>query len=270
MTHPTDPLHEPMRLLRETSLPAGFEERLAERLALAHQEHVERQPLERQGVVRPHRFVGHRRTLLLLAAVALPAAAFASGGWLLEHRQSSTTPQTEAPLEAKPLPKFTQKPLSLPAPVIPPQLPAVEEPSVTEQSGLREPARSTSESKSLVGQDSKRDQDSNRDQSTRNQDSKRAGVSPANTPTTQTPAKIESLEISVPRAERAKGNAMRGTEKPPSGSLGLRRSSEPGTGRSSVEREHSSAQRESAGQQRGSDAAQQARERVQARERKGQ
>lgn len=259
MTHPTDPLHEPLRLLRETRLPVGFEERLAERLAIAHQEQV-----ERQGVVRPHRFGGHRRTLLLLAAIALPAAAFASGGWLLEHRQTSTAPQIEAPREAKPLPKITQKPLSLPAPVIPPQLPA------PEQSGLREPVRSTSESKSLVSQDSKRAQDSKRDQSTRNQDSKRASVSPANTPTTQTPAKIESLEISIPRAEQAKANATRGTEKSPSSSLGLRRSSEQGTGRSSVEREHSSAQRESAGQQRGNDAAQQARERVQARERKGQ
>ncbi|HMA92891.1 MAG TPA: hypothetical protein VKP30_09400, partial [Polyangiaceae bacterium] len=87
MTHPTDPLHEPLRLLRETSLPAGFEECLAERLALAQREGV-----ERQGVVRHHRFGRHRRTLLLLAAIALPAAAFASGGWLLDHRRTATAP----------------------------------------------------------------------------------------------------------------------------------------------------------------------------------
>lgn len=260
MTHPTDPLHEPLRLLRETSLPAGFEERLAERLASTH----------REALAKPHRFGGHRRALLLLAAVALPAAAFASGGWLLEQRRASSTTVSETPREAKSLSKITRKPLVVQAPVSPPSLPAVQERSVSEQpQGAREPARVVpTEPKSRTTQEPERSSALPANIPPREAATREAPTGKA--PTSETPAKIESLELSIPRGEKASESAGRSVEKPTSDSLRLRESSDRGASRSGTERDRSGTQRERAGEHRGSDAAQQARERVQARERKGQ
>lgn len=269
MIHPTDPLHEPLRLLRQTSLPAGFEERLADRLARAH----------REDLAKPHRFGGPRRTILLLAAVALPAAAFASGGWLLEQRRASTTPTSEVSREAKSLPKITSKPFALQVPVTSPPLPAVQELSVSEQlTHSREPTHAAS-----TAPNSRATQATERSRAVASrpaQESERSNTAPtvaagreaptSKAPTLEAPARIESLELSIPRGEKAGDSAGRDVDKPTSDSLRLRESTDRGASQSNVERDRSGAQRERAGERRGSDAAQQARERVQARERKGQ
>jgi hypothetical protein len=264
MTQPTDPLHEPLRLLRETRLPTGFEERLAERLARA----------QREPPAIPRRSGGRRRALLLLAAIALPAAAYASGAWLLEHRRASITRVSDKHREAKALPNVNSKTSALPASENPP-LAAVQEHSASEQPAHSRPsahlAPTTPKSRTSQATQHSNAAPSRAAQESKRSDSTSAVAAESEAPSggdapRETPAKIEALELSVPRGEEANDSA----HQPTSDTLRLRESSVPSTSRSSANREYSGAQRERASERRGSDAAQQARERVQARERKGQ
>jgi hypothetical protein len=237
MTSANDPLHEPLRLLRETSLPAGFEERLAERLAAAQQ----------QGSV--VRFPGRKRVLLLVAAIALPAAA-AAGGYYVQHRSTVTSPVgTPKPLEAKPFEHLPKTGFTVTVPRTPPSPTAIE---VSPAPRSQEPSRpSISDPKAEERKNDKPEPE-------------RAVSTP---PAVMAP-RIEALDPFASRSATSKRSASspRGAEV----GKDLRKAAERGESRSGDDSARASRRDANSNLDRGNDAAQQARERVQARERKGQ
>jgi hypothetical protein len=263
MTHAPNNL-EDLRLLREARLPSGFEERLRERLVAAASE----KKVLRFGPRRRH------HGLLLLAAIALPVAAFAAGGVLIAQRFAD--------------------PVKPPASSV-----GVTQPTAVKQRAVGLPvgrsARVSSETKTeeRVGQEPQRDENARgstvkivapsrvdvapaKVESPRAQPLKveRVKAEPERTETVPAtvesePAQIESLELSLPtqRDATSRAAATSGSTK----DSALRGAAEKGqANRVGADSDGSTQSRSRAGERQGSDAASQAKERVQARERKGQ
>jgi hypothetical protein len=239
MTTEHDPLEEPLRLLRETSLAADFEERLAERLTTAH----------RQGVAPVFRLPSRKRTWLLIAAIALPAAAAASGYWV-ERRFATSAPNGNAKqVEAKPLGHLPKAAFTGNVRGATPAVPAIEE--------LRAPrAREASRPHGVAPNTEK-------PRATRAETAK-----PTPAPQTNEGPRIEALDPFVSKSAASKPSAS--LQKSVDVSENLRKATDQGAARTGDARVRDSQRERNANENRGNDAAQQARERVQARERKGQ
>lgn len=235
MTSAHDPLHEPLRLLREASLPTGFEERLAERLAAVPQ---------RGNVVR---FPGRKRVLLLVAAIAIPALAAAAGRYYVQRR-SSAAPSEGAPkqVEAKPLGHLPKTGFTVTIPRTEPAMPAIEKLPAPRSQEPSRPSKSAPKA-----------------------EERQHGSEPekvVSPPAVNAAPRIEALDPFEAKSTTSKQSAA--TPKGADVSESLRKATEQGSSRSSDDSARGS--RRDANENRGSDAAQQARERVQARERKGQ
>lgn len=237
MTSAHDPLHEPLRLLREASLPTGFEERLAERLATA----------QRQGKV--VRFPVRKRVLLLVAAIAIPALAAAGAGGYYVQRRSSAASSESAPkqVEAKPLGHLPKTGLTVTVPRTEPAMPAIEKLSVPRSQAPSRPSNL----------------DPKAEERRPNGPEPEKVVSP---PAADAAPRIEALDPFVAKSTTSQQSAA--TPKAANVSESLRKVTEQGSSRSSDDSARGS--RRDANENRGNDSAQQARERVQARERKGQ
>jgi hypothetical protein len=243
MTPAHDPLHEPLRLLREARLPAGFEERLAERLAAI-------QP--RSNLVR---LPGRKRILLLVAAIALPALAAAAGAYYVQRRSSAALPVTSAEkaptqVEVKqvdhPLPKAG---LTATVPPAEPTASDEEKRSAPRSQKSSRPSNVAPKTESLQPNQPKTEQ---------------ATLPP---PANAAP-RIEALDPFASQSITSKQPAAkpRGAEV----SEHLRKAAEQGAARTREDSTRGSRRDAQVNENRGNDAAQQARERVQARERKGQ
>lgn len=248
---------EDLRLLREAPLPSGFEERLRVRLAAAAAE----QRVTPMGSRR--RYHG----LLLLAAIALPVAAFAAGGVMIAQRFSESPKPAATAVETKSVPVTAKRPGSLP-----PRSPAIAPSVAPAPRSEDEPKKATEGRGSALKADGKAQVGS----------APRGGL-PAKSEVTEVvptkveavpptvesgPAKIESLDLTLP--------ARRGSTTHEPSSSGAAKSSElrgatvkGNINRVGAEGAASGQNREQAGERRGNDAAAQAKERVQARERKG-
>jgi hypothetical protein len=238
MTSAHDPLHEPLRLLREASLPAGFEERLAEHLAAAQQ---------RGNVVR---FPGRKGALLLVAAIAMPALAAAAGGYYMQRRASATSSESvPQQVEARPLGHLPKTGFTVTVPRTEPAMPAIERLSAPRS---QEPSRP---SNSAPKAEERRP----------NGPEPEMVVSP---PAANAAPRIEALDPFVANSTTSKQSAA--TPKAADGSESLRKATEQGAARTTDDSARGSRRDANANENRGNDAAQQARERVQARERKGQ
>jgi hypothetical protein len=259
MTDVRDSLQDQLRSLREARLPDGFEEKLELRLAAAERELHESAP-------QPWKL---RRGLFLLAAIAVPTAAFAAGSWWMVHSLHkpavavSSAPPIESltPAEHNPRTALTQ-PAALPTETAnppTPAAPAIEKPSlahtVRPHVGVNR--------KSAVAKAVTEAEQSAQTAAARRGPVQIESLEPA---TERKPAKIESLE---PAARASSG----GNEQPASR---LERSSASQSLRSSTARSTlgsstgNAERRGAAAERRDNESAQQARERVQLRERKGQ
>lgn len=244
MTSELDPLDEPLRLLRETSLTAGFEERLAERLSGA----------KPQAAASVLRWPGRRRTWLLLAAVALSAtAAAATRYWFpyLSATNSAARSPTSSiqPRLAKPLGPLPNAGIASGV-----QMAVPAAPTMTERPPIR--TRGSTRSREPVSKLEARDPTLPRPNQTR-------------TPPQSTPSpNIESLDVFVPRSSKSPSSMALPSDGNASDSL--RRATARSASQSSNESARGQERDIHSGQNRGSESAGQARERVQARERKGQ
>jgi hypothetical protein len=252
MTYATDSLAQPLRLLREASLRPGFEERLAERLSAVASE---------RKVLRTSRWK-NKRGLLLLAAIALPTGALAARGWF-EGKHSDATVSNAVQVQSTPGRKagvstgvaaFTQPK--------PPAIPSVEGISTgptQEQSGG-----------GIAVQPARRAESRNRDVRRSVRPITTAPEPKANSAASSSaPAKIESLDVSIPRGGSV-ADGKTGAHETTSEGMRLRSAASDSVSRAAATRDRSGVERDRAGDHRGNDGAQQARERVQARERKGQ
>jgi len=243
----TDPdtLREPLRLLRESKLDAGFELRLAERLA----------QVDRQRTAAVLRFPRRRRAWLLLAAIAVPAAAAAAAGgyYALSHSEAkvptplpSSKPVGTMPLGPLPREEVTASFASTPsAPLSPP---TVDQPTQGRSLG-------SSHTAGLVPMQDRRN------------DSPSQAVTAAPPPAAEGAPRIEELDPFASRAAKSSSSSASATSA--GESERLRRATEQGAvhvdGDGPVHARGEAASR----QERGNDAAQQMRERSKARERKG-
>jgi hypothetical protein len=271
MTYAPDNLKD-LRLLREAPLPSGFEERLRERLLLAASEKrvVRLAPRKRSGA------------WLLLAAIVLPVAAFAAGGVFIAKQYIESTKATPAAVEAKP--PIDSKAKSRPVPVrepaatvpsAPPTPTAETEPAAkpiesVASPRLHAPAKGDIAPASTSRTPSKRP----------NAESGNAGADKPQSGRTETivpvpaergPARIESLDVTLPRRGEAAGSdASKGS---PAKSSELRNATQKGNGTSAageVDAQRRNQNREQSVERRGSDSGAQSRERNQERVRKGQ
>jgi hypothetical protein len=242
MTPAHDPLHEPLRLLREARLPTGFEERLAERLAAT-------QP--RSNLVR---LPGRKRILLLVAAIALPALAASAGAYYVQRRSSAASPATsteKAPSQVDvkhhvPLPKAG---LTVTVPPVQPATPIIEKlPAPRSQKSSR-PSNAPSKAE-------------------RRQPNGPVTEKAVSSPAANAVPRIEALDPFATQSISTKQPTA--TPKAADVSESLRKATEQGAARTRDDEAHSSRRDAHSNENRGNDAAQQARERVQARERKGQ
>jgi hypothetical protein len=240
MSHAQDPLLEPLRLLRETNLTAGFDERLALRLTAAHHDEV-------APVVR---LPSRRRTLLLVAAIFLPAAAAAASGyWLQRHLTASASGGAATKFEAKQLDHLPRIVFTANHSITAPISPVIER--------LPDPRP---RDVSRTGKSDVRSQD-------KVPATSGAAKSIVAAPISEAP-RIESLDPFVPRtSSSAKTTTL---PKTPGASESLRKATEQGASRTSDDKGRGSRREATSNENRGNDAAGQARERVQARERKGQ
>lgn len=253
MTRAPDPLMESLRLLREASLRPGFEARLAEHLAV----------VASQGTPSSVRR-WKKKGLILLAAIALPTAAFASRGWYLE-RQSTDGKESSSPhaagteLSGAALAKPTAKS---------PQV-TTTEPSVApiDPSGSRshDLGRQATQPSARALRPAPLRQPAPRQATTSPQPKAPAAVSGPSS----APAKIESLEVAFPRGS-GMSEAKVGTRERTATASGLRTAASESASQSAAARERAGLERTRGGDHRSGDTAQQARERVQTRERKGQ
>jgi hypothetical protein len=243
MTLEYDPLKEPLRLLRETSLTAGFDERLAKGLVEAQQ----------QGTAPVIRLRSRKPLLLLIAAIAIPAAAAAASGYYLQKRAAAgVTNDLVKQTQAKPLEPLGRSGFTAIPRVTPPAAPAA---AVIEQlpaTGSLEPSRPSASPRAV--------------EQPRSKPSEAAKPSPV----TVAPAapRIEALDPFESKSTSSKQSAPI----PKAAGVGesLRKATERGTAQTDADRVRGSQRDLRGNEQRGNDAAQQARERVQARERKGQ
>jgi|GEM_PF-6621920 len=257
MIHAPDPLAESMRLLRETRLRPGFEERLSARLALVAQ-------TERSS---PSSAWKYKRGLFLLAAIAVPTAALAASGWLVERLRpavaSDLTPRAE--VSAHPRTAAVSRPTGSAAQPVPVPVPVLPQQNVeTASSRGADQARGNTRAKPAI-----------RRSAERTSTSVSQTQSPPQAPEVSRPApesggaRIESLDVSIPRSS-TRTEQKPGTAEKDGGHLGLRSAASESASRAATIRDRSGTERDRMGEHRGNDAAQQARERVQARERKGQ
>jgi hypothetical protein len=253
MTNATDSFAQPLRLLRETSLRPGFEERLAERLSAVASE---------RKVLRTSRWK-NKRGLLLLAAIALPAGALAARGWFDGKHNEATVNNAVQQVRSTPAPKpgGTTGVAAFAQPKAP-AMPSVEGSPIgpiqaqSRGGNAAQPARRAESRKPAVRR-------SVRPVMTASQPKLDSAAS------SSAPAKIESLEVSIPRGGSAAAGKTGAGEKTNEG-MRLRSAASDSVSRTTATRDRSGAERDRAGDHRGNDGAQQARERVQARERKGQ
>lgn len=238
MTSAQDPLHEPLRLLREASLPAGFEEGLAERLAAAQQ---------RGNIVR---FPGRKRLLLLVAAIAVPALAAAAGGYYVQRRSAAASSgSVPKQVDARPLGHLSKTGFAVTIPRTEPAMPAIEKLPAPRSQEPSRPSNSApkAEERRPYAPDPEK------------------VVSP---PAANVAPRIEALDPFVAKSTTSKQSTA--TPKAADVSESLRKATEQGAARPTDDSAHGSRRDAYANERRGNDAAQQARERVQARERKGQ
>jgi hypothetical protein len=238
-----DPLQEPLRLLRETSLPAGFEEQLAERLAHASR-HDGAKVTGRRGRV---------RLLLLAAAVAIPAAA---AGYYAHQKASVTSTQDVAkPRQPVPLEVVRSRESALPSGWTAPSSLAASTESMTEKQV--EPERTHHRLPVRRSSNSER---------TETLPTEPAASAPA--PMPPSPPHIETLDPFETHPSSTKSSTS--LPKPTNASEDLRKATENDTARTERARSRTSERGPRDNETRSSGAAQPSRERVQTRERRGQ
>lgn len=269
MTEAHDPLHEPLELLRELSLPAGFELRLAERLEQVQKERT---------VIRVRRW-RRPRGLLLLAAFAFPMAALASAGWWWEshqHLRVSSPPVSSVKPAAD-----SAKAQALPRVQTPPTQAKAKEHSIETEPSVREapkthvrrvaplPESPRSVRAQAISRESRPAANPEPKSNPQEQPRELASDQTAREPVSHAKVQIESLEMAMPRSERSPRA---------SSSEGRGRISEHRQGAANLEEQpgmrqdqrRTRSERHSAGSERRQrEMGQQARERANARERKG-
>lgn len=243
MTTEYDPLREPLRLLRDSSLAAGFEERLAARLAEAHQ----------QGNARVIRFPKRTRTLLLVAAIALPAAAAATAGtyYLQQHAVNNAQHDATKVSEGKPLQHLRSTNGSFSPKVSAPQTPRLQAVESLPAPRSQEASRPSDSAPKAEERGANRSE----------------AVMPAPAQGSAATPRIEALD---PFESKSSSKQSTTLPKASGTSDSLRKATEQGAAQTDNDRAKGSQRELRGNENRGSDAAQQARERVQARERKGQ
>lgn len=256
MSHEPDPLREPLRLLRETSLAAGFDERLAERLATA----------SHSPPAQVIRLPSRKRVVLLLAALALPAAA-ASSYWIQQQSKVANPRAADAPSQAAPLKHLPSGTLSNPAR---PSMSAIAPPKLLLPAAL--PLESNSVTSRHVASPTAPRVHLSRDGATATPSAAPQATGDASKNLVAAPVrsalKIEALEPAVPRSKGSSSSTN--LSKGLGTSDTLRKATEQGASRMTVDKEQALKRDANARESRGNDNAGQARERVQARERKGQ